>query len=158
MKKKICAVLLLLCLVSFGFARGQQEAPGGAITLSAYHQMDLANPQYEYWPVTLDAFARRYPNIKLDWEYVSGEQFHDKFQAMAAAGDIPDVFTCYAGARSGYILNRGMVKDIRPYLTESFKANYNPSIWNPQGPNGEIYIISPNQFVDFLIFAIEYFQ
>jgi raffinose/stachyose/melibiose transport system substrate-binding protein len=72
---------------------------------------------------------------------------------MAAAGDIPDLFTCYAGARSSYIINRGMVKDLRPYLTEPFKANYNSAIWGPQGPNGEIYIISPNMAVCTVIYV-----
>jgi raffinose/stachyose/melibiose transport system substrate-binding protein len=153
MKKLLFVTVLRLCIIGFGFAKGQQDAPGGAITLSAYHQMDLASPQYEYWPVTLDAFAKKYPNIKLDWEYVSGEQFHDKFQTMAAAGDIPDLFTCYAGARSGYILNRGAVKDLRPYLTPEFKSRYTSSIWDPQGPNGEIYIISPNMAVCTVIYV-----
>ena len=153
MKKLMMPALMFLCLFSFAFGRGQQASSDGTITLTAYHQMDLANPQYVYWPITLDAFARKFPNIKLEWEYVSGEQFHDKFQAMAAAGDITDLFTCYAGARSGYILNRGMVKDIRPFLTTEFKSHYNASIWEPQGPNGEIYIISPNMAVCTVIYV-----
>ena len=153
MKKIVYVALMLLCLGSFAFARAQEDAPSGTVTLSAYHQLDLANPQSQYWPITLDAFAKKFPNIKIEWEYVSGEQFHDKFQAMAASGDITDIFTCYAGARSGYILNRGMVKDLRPFLTNSFKAQYNPSIWDPQGPNGEIYIISPNMAVCTVIYV-----
>lgn len=153
MKKFFVVMVLFLCLTGFTFAKGQQAAPGGTITLSAYHQMDLADPQYEYWPVTLDAFAQKFPNIKIDWEYVSGEQFHDKFQTMAAAGDIPDLFTCYAGARSGYIINRGAVKDLRPYLTDEFKSHYTSSIWDPQGPNGEIYIISPNMAVCTVVYV-----
>ena len=147
--KKLLAGLLLLASVGAVFAGGksQSASAGGAVTLSVYMQIDLANPQYEYWPVTLEAFAKKYPDIKLDFEYVSGEPFHDKFQAMAASGDIPDLFTCYAGARSNYVLNRGMVQDLRPYLTDAFKANYSPGIWAPQGPKGEIYIISPNMAV-----------
>ena len=147
--KKLLAGLLLLSSVGAVFAGGksQSASAGGAVTLSVYMQIDLANPQYEYWPVTLEAFAKKYPDIKLDFEYVSGEPFHDKFQAMAASGDIPDLFTCYAGSRSNYVLNRGMVKDLRPYLNDAFKVNYNPGIWSPQGPKGEIYIIAPNMAV-----------
>jgi raffinose/stachyose/melibiose transport system substrate-binding protein len=149
MKKLGLTILIAACITSLAFAAGRRSQDGGSqaggtVTLTAYSQLELGNPQYEYWPVTLDAFAKAYPNIKIEWDYVSGEQFHDKFQAMAAAGDIPDIFTCYAGARSGYILNRGMVKDLRPYLTDEIKSHYSPSIWDPQGPNGEIYIISPN--------------
>ncbi|HRY56278.1 MAG TPA: extracellular solute-binding protein [Spirochaetia bacterium] len=123
------------------------------VTLSVYMQNDLANPQSAYWPVTVEAFQKKYPEIKLEFEYVSGEAYHQKFQAMAASGDIPDLFTCYAGARSGYILDRGMVKDLRPYLTESFKKSYNPAIWQPQGPKGEIYIISPNMAVCTVVYV-----
>jgi raffinose/stachyose/melibiose transport system substrate-binding protein len=154
MKKKFFVTLAAVTGLALALLAGCQKAEGGeTVTLSVYLQIDLANPQYEYWPVTLDAFARKYPDIKLEFEYVSGEQFHDKFQAMAAAGDIPDLFTCYIGTRSSYIINRGMVKDLRPYLTESVKAEYNPTIWEPQGPNGEIYIISPNMAVCTMIYV-----
>jgi raffinose/stachyose/melibiose transport system substrate-binding protein len=155
MKKMVFGILILVCIGGLVFAGGRraQDAAGGTITLSGYMQIDPADPQYAYWPVTLEAFAAKYPNIKLDFEYVTGEQFHDKFQAMAATGSIPDLFTCYSGARSSYILNRGMVKDLRPYLSDSFKANYNSAIWDPQGPNGEIWIISPNMAVCTIIYA-----
>jgi raffinose/stachyose/melibiose transport system substrate-binding protein len=145
MKKTFLTVLLITAGLSLVWAAGKKEASSDdTVTLSVYMQIDIADPQYKYWPVTLDAFAKKYPNIKLEFEYVSGEQFHDKFQAMAAAGEIPDLFTTYAGARSSYILDRGLVKDLRPYLTDEFKSHYNSAIWDPQGPNGEIYIISPN--------------
>ncbi|MDR1252678.1 MAG: extracellular solute-binding protein [Treponema sp.] len=148
MKKLLLTTLLIVTGVSLAFAAGQRAAGSNdTVTLSVYMQIDIANPQYNYWPITLDAFAKKYPNIKLEFEYVSGEQFHDKFQAMAAAGDIPDLFTTYVGARSGYILDRGLVKDLRPYLTNEFKSQYSTAIWDPQGPNGEIYIISPNMAV-----------
>ncbi len=146
--KRLIAVLSL-CLVSgtLLFAFGQSEKssdPNAPVTLSVYMQMDLANPQSAYWPETVKAFEEKYPNIKLEFEYVSGEAFHDKFQIMAASGDIPDVFTTYGSSRSGYVIDRGMVKDLRPYLTKELKSKYDPTIWNPQGPKGEIYIISPN--------------
>ena len=145
-------IIALFALVTLGL--GAQNASSNApITLTVYMQNDLANPQSAYWPVTVEAFQKKYPNIKLEFEYVSGEEFHQKFQAMAASGDIPDLFTCYAGARSGYILDRGMVKDLRPYLTDSFKSQYNSAIWQPQGPKGEIYIISPNMAVCTVIYV-----
>ncbi|MDR1986149.1 MAG: extracellular solute-binding protein [Treponema sp.] len=153
MKRFVLVTLLLVTGLIVVWAAGQKAGSGtGAgsgetVTLSVYMQLEPTSPQYEYWPVTLEAFAEKYPNIKLEFEYVSGEQFHDKFQAMAAAGDIPDLFTCYAGARSSYILDRGAVKDLRPYLTEDFKADFNSAIWAPQGPKGDIYIISPNMAV-----------
>ena len=145
--------LIAFALASALFVGAQAAKTDAPVALTVYMQNDLANPQSAYWPVTLDAFSKKYPNIKLDFEYVSGEAFHQKFQAMAASGDIPDLFTCYAGSRSGYILDRGMVKDLRPYLTDSFKKQYNSAIWQPQGPNGEIYIISPNLAVCTVVYV-----
>ncbi|MEL3905943.1 MAG: extracellular solute-binding protein [Treponema sp.] len=156
MKKSIALLLVCFCAAAFMFAGGKTEEtadPNAPVTLSVYMQMDLANPQSAYWPETVKAFEKKYPNIKLEFEYVNGEAFHDKFQIMAASGDIPDVFTTYAGARSGYVLDRGMVKDLRPYLTEDLKKNYNPAIWAPQGPNGEIYIISTNMAVCTVVYV-----
>lgn len=156
MKKSIALLLVCFCAAALTFAGGKAEEtadPNAPVTLSVYMQMDLANPQSAYWPETVKAFEKKYPNIKLEFEYVNGEAFHDKFQIMAASGDIPDVFTTYAGARSGYVLDRGMVKDLRPYLTEDLKKNYNPAIWAPQGPNGEIYIISTNMAVCTVVYV-----
>jgi raffinose/stachyose/melibiose transport system substrate-binding protein len=150
---------IIVVVLAAGLAWGpmilaaQTSQPSAPVTLSVYMQADMASPQYKYWPVTLDAFSKKYPNIKLDFEYVSDEAFHQKFQAMAASGDIPDLFTCYAGARSSYILDRGMVKDLRPYLTADVKKNYNQAIWQPQGPNGEIYIVSPNLAVCTVVYV-----
>jgi raffinose/stachyose/melibiose transport system substrate-binding protein len=154
MKKIALTLLVLAAVVGMGFAGGRRaQEPAGTVPLTIYMQIEPADPQYAYWPTTLDAFAAKYPDIKLEFEYVTGEQFHDKFQAMAATGTIPDLFTCYAGARSSYILDRGLVKDLRPYLTDSFKANYTSAIWEPQGPNGEIWIISPNLAVCTVIYV-----
>ncbi|MDR2807536.1 MAG: extracellular solute-binding protein [Spirochaetaceae bacterium] len=157
MKKLMVTAVFLCCSAALIFASGQRGAQssgsGGTVTLSGYIQADLASAQYEYWTATLEAFQKAYPNIKLDFEYASGEAFHDKFQTMAATGDIPDVFTTYAGARSSYIIDRGLVKDLRPYLTDAFKANYASAIWEPQGKNGEIYIISPNMAVCTVIYV-----
>lgn len=149
MKKSSVYLLVSIFAALFVFVgcTPKEEAANESVTLSVYMQMDLANPQVAYWPETVAAFEKKYPNIKLEFEYVNDEAFHDKFQIMAASGDIPDVFTTFVGARSGYVLNRGMVKDLRPYLTEELKQQYNPAIWAPQGPNGEIYVISPNMSV-----------
>ena len=157
MKKLLLMAALFCCSTAMIFASGsrgaQSSSSGGTVTLSGYVQADLVSDQYKYWVATLEAFQKDYPNIKLDFEYASGEAFHDKFQTMAATGDIPDVFTTYAGARSSYIIDRGLVKYLRPYLSDSFKANYAPAIWEPQGKNGEIYIISPNMAVCTVIYV-----
>jgi raffinose/stachyose/melibiose transport system substrate-binding protein len=151
-RRRLVAIALAAMVLGGASLAGAQSA-GAPVTLTVYMQNDLANPQSAYWPVTVEAFQKKYPNIKLDFEYVAGEEYHQKFQVMVASGDIPDLFTCYAGARSGYVIDRGMVKDLRPYLTEDLKKKYNSAIWQPQGPKGEIYIISPNMAVCTVVYV-----
>lgn len=154
---KKCTIVLALLLVGtmlfVGCGKEEASDSNAPVTLSVYMQMDLANPQSAYWPVTVAAFEEKYPDINIEIEYVNGEAYHDKFQIMAATGDIPDLFTLYASSRSGYVIDRGMVKDINPWLTEEFKSNYNPAIFKPQGSNGEIYIVSPNLAVCTVIYV-----
>ena len=66
-------VVAILALAALGLGAQTASAP---VTLNVYMQIDLADPQYAYWPVTLEAFQKKYPNIKLEFEYVTGEQFH----------------------------------------------------------------------------------
>ena len=153
MKNKKRIVVLLLCVIAFMAACNRETIPDGVIVLRGYAQMDLANPQALQWIETLEAFERAHPNIRIEWEYAAGELFHDRFQAMVAANDVPDIFTVYAGARSGYLFNRNLVKDIRPFLTPEFMAQFTSSIWEPQGPNGEIWIISPRLAVCTVIYV-----
>ena len=81
MKKNIALSFLCLCTVLFvltGCKPKEDNADSDApVTLSVYMQMDLANPQSAYWPETVAAFEKQYPNIKLEFEYVNGEAFHD---------------------------------------------------------------------------------
>ncbi|GHU52984.1 ABC transporter substrate-binding protein [Bacilli bacterium] len=155
MKRVFLVMALMVTMLTAVFAGGQKAsaAADGNVTLTAYMQIDPVDPQYTYWQPTLDAFYAKYPNIKIEFEYVSGEPFHQKFQAMAASGDIPDLFTLYPSPRSSYVINRGMVKDLRPYLTDEIKSHYPASIWDAQGKNGEVYIISPNMAIGTIVYV-----
>ena len=68
--KKLLVVLLLTAAGTAVFAGGKSATTGGGgVTLTGYLQIDLANPQYEYWVKTLEEFGKAYPEIKLDLEW-----------------------------------------------------------------------------------------
>ena len=142
--------LALLCVV---FVFGSSFSTAEDLTLSTYFQIDPANPQSAGHNEAMKAFEAAYPNITFSHEYATGEAFHQKFQAMAASRQIPDVATIYVGKRTAYITETGMVMDLRPYLTDEFKAQFNPAAWEPQGPNGEIYTIPPSMAVCHVMYA-----
>lgn len=155
MKKTLSVLLILVCAVSLLSANAVQEkkVDDGKVTLTAYFQIDPANPQSKGHNEIMKAFAEAYPDIELDIEYATGEAFHQKFQAMAASRDIPDLFTTYVGKRTAYITETGMVMDLRDYITDDFSSNFSSSVLAGQGPNGEIYTIPPSMAVCHVMYA-----
>lgn len=157
MKKFSVLVLVVLLLSgSLVFAAGakEQAAPDGKIVLKAYMQIDPTASQYAGHNAIMAEFAKRYPNIVIEPEYANGEAFHQKFQAMAASKEIPDIFTCYGGTRSAYVNATGQVLDLgKHYLTEEIKSQYSSATWGEQGPNGEFWIIPPSLAVCHCVYA-----
>ncbi|MGE4585285.1 MAG: ABC transporter substrate-binding protein [Sphaerochaeta sp.] len=154
MKKSLLFTLMLLMVASLTWAAGTKEASTeGPVVLTAYMQIDPANDQYAGHNAVMAAFAEKYPNIKLDIEYASGEAFHQKFQSMAASKKIPDLFTCYGGARTAYVTETGLTLDLTPYLDDSFKSQFASATWLPQGSAGALYMIPPSFAVCHTVYA-----
>lgn len=156
MKKRFITVMLIALAAVMVFAQGSKEAAGGAaVELTAYFQIDPTDSQYQGHNEVMKAFEAKHPDIKIKVEYATGESFHDKFQTMAASGDIPDIFTCYTGARSAYINEVGMVKDLNTIgkLTDAYKAKYVDGTFAGQGRNGEIWVIPPSFAVCHCVYA-----
>ncbi|MBI9101214.1 MAG: extracellular solute-binding protein [Spirochaetales bacterium] len=156
MKKGLITLIVLALCAGLVFAGGKQEdtaSADGKIHLTAYFQVDPANPQSTGYNEVVKAFQAQNPDIEIEFEYATGEAFHQKFQAMAASKQIPDLFTTYVGKRTAYITETGMVMDLRSYVDDSFKNSFNPAAWSPQGPNGEIYTIPPSMAVCHVMYA-----
>jgi raffinose/stachyose/melibiose transport system substrate-binding protein len=159
--KRFWTLALIVALCATGvFANGTKEettqtAGQKQVTLSAYMQIDPADDQYRGHNEIMKVFAEKYPNIKIDVEYASGESFHQKFQAMAASKQIPDIFTCYGGARSSYVNETGMVLDLNKTgkITDAYKAGYNDGTFAAQGKNGELWMIPPSFAVCHVVYA-----
>ena len=157
MKKSFLVLCVFLILSSsFVFAKGAQES-SDSVTLTAYMQIDPADDQYRGHNEIMKVFAEKYPNIKIEVEYASGEAFHQKFQAMAASKQVPDLFTCYTGARSAYVNETGLVKDLKSLgkINDAYIAQYNDGTFAPQGANGEIWVIPPSFAVCHAVYANE---
>ncbi|WP_018526325.1 ABC transporter substrate-binding protein [Alkalispirochaeta alkalica] len=144
-----CFLLLAPSLLQAG---GQKE-DDGRVVLTTYLQKDPANPQFEGHNAVMEAFAEAHPHITFRHEYATGEAFHQKFQAMAASGRLPDLFTTYVGKRTAYITETGRVLDLRPYLEQEFLDGFTPAAWEPQGPEGEIYTVPPSMAVCHVMYA-----
>ncbi len=154
MKKYGILLLVFLMAVSSVWANGTKEqATNDKVVLTAYMQIDPANDQYAGHNAIMAAFAEKYPNIELNIEYASGEAFHQKFQSMAASKQVPDIFTCYGGARTAYVTETGLTLDLTPYLDDSFKSQFASATWLPQGSAGVTYMIPPSFAVCHSVYA-----
>jgi raffinose/stachyose/melibiose transport system substrate-binding protein len=157
--KKTFVLLLVMCLLagSAAFAAGAKESGAssdGKIHLRTYMQIEPADSQYAGHNAIMEGFAAKYPNIVLDTEYASGEAFHQKFQAMAASKQMPDVFTVYGGARTAYITEAGLAMDIgEAYLTDNFKSQYSAATWSAQGKDGEFWMVPPSLAVCHTVYS-----
>jgi raffinose/stachyose/melibiose transport system substrate-binding protein len=145
--KRIVSLLsaLLLLSAAFAFANGAKESgaassasSGGAITLSMYNYNDVTSASGKNFDVVLKAFEQKYPNIKFKIETLFNEPYHQKLQALAVSGDMPDVVYLWPGARTGYVTGRGLIGDLRPYL-KGKESDFMSMAVAPQGKNGEIY-------------------
>ncbi|MBN2626669.1 MAG: extracellular solute-binding protein, partial [Spirochaetales bacterium] len=108
------------------------------VTLKLYHYHDLSDQTATgQWNEILAAWEE-YSDIKLDIEYQNNEPFHNKLQAMAVSGQIPDMLYLWPLKRTGYVTGAGLIKDLRPYL-KGHEDEFAQAALTQQGSNGEIY-------------------
>lgn len=146
MRKLICiACGMLVVLATAVFASGQKEggsstsgSAGGKITLSMYEYVDVTSADYATFKDVLDHFYQKYPNISFTIQSLFNEPYHQKLQAMVAANQIPDVMFLWPSARTGYVTDRGLAKNLVPLLGDK-KADFQASAVAPQGPDGQLW-------------------
>ena len=118
---------------------GREQAPAGGVTLEVMHYLDLAdNTSTTNFNEVVDAFRAANPGIRLNFDYLFDEAYHNKLQAVAVAGQLPDVLFLWPGKRTGDVTGAGLVQDLRPWI-EPVRDQFAPAALTPQGPNGEIW-------------------
>jgi len=66
-----------------------------------------------------EAFEKANPNIEIEREDLFLEPFHQKTEAYAAAGRLPDVLYMWPGGRSTTLHTKRLVKDLAPLLGDT---------------------------------------
>lgn len=147
MRKALCIAAAVLVIVATGsFANGQSESSSSSsssssnskVTLSLYNYVNVSSPDYTVFKELLAGFEKANPNITLNVQNLFNNPYHQKLQAMAVSGQIPDLVYLWPSARTGYVTSRGLVKDLTPFLG-SKKADFQPSAVAAQGPNGQLW-------------------
>ena len=142
MKKALILLATLLLSAAFVFAGGKQEeaAEGAPITLTMFEYENLTGPEAGNWEIMHNTFYASQPDIKLDIEYGFDEPYHDKLQAMAVAGQLPDIMFLWPLKRTGMVTGSGQIKDLTPW-TKGHENEFVEGALTPQGskPTNKVY-------------------
>ncbi|MDR1410879.1 MAG: extracellular solute-binding protein [Spirochaetaceae bacterium] len=106
----------LLALAAAGCKKGGQGS-GSASDVRVLNYLDLtiANSAQEITDVW-DKFSQNHPDIKVVREDLFNEPFHNKIEAYAAAGQLPDVVYAWPSGRSTTLHTQHLLKDLSPLI------------------------------------------
>ncbi len=142
MKKTLFVLAALLAMAGMVFASGQaQSGQAGTkqVVVKTMAYGDNSNSEGVNWVRIVKAFEKENPNIKIDYELLYDEAYHQKVAARLAAGDVPALAYMGADARWGAPWKEAKQQfDHRPYIDANF---FDLNLIPPMGPNGEIYEI-----------------
>lgn len=109
-----------------------------------YQQADQAG--YEEDVAIWKRFEALNPDIKLEMEVLFNDPYHEKLQAYAAAGTLPDVFYVWPGARSAVIHEKKLAKDLGKLLGPDFLKDFTGAATNPKNQLGGYLVELPQSF------------
>jgi raffinose/stachyose/melibiose transport system substrate-binding protein len=115
-KAIILGLAVLLVFAAAGCKKKEQSA-GSAVEVRALNYLDLtiANSSQEITEVW-DKFSQNHPEIKVVREDLFNEPFHNKVEAYAAAGQLPDVVYAWPSGRSTTLHTQHLLKDLAPLI------------------------------------------
>lgn len=125
--RKPKALMILVCVslasvLTAGLGGSVGIAADKPIVLRVLNYLDATSPSaYREITEVWEAFERNNPDIKIEREDLFNEPFHQKTEAYAAAGQLPDVIYMWPGGRSSTLHTKHLVKDLTPFLGEMRK-------------------------------------
>jgi raffinose/stachyose/melibiose transport system substrate-binding protein len=133
MKKAIVFLLVLVVLGATLF----DCMPAKKVVVKAMAYGDNSNQEGQNWVRIVTAFEKENPNIKIDYEMLYDEAYHQKVTARLASGDVPALAYMGADARWGKPWAEATQQfDMKPLIDAKY---YEMKLIPPMGPNGEIY-------------------
>jgi raffinose/stachyose/melibiose transport system substrate-binding protein len=139
--KRFLIALMAIALVGLALTscgKPAEQAPK-QIVVKTMAYGDNSNAEGVNWVRIVQAFEKENPGIKIDYELLYDEAYHQKVAARLASGDVPHLAYMGADARWGAPWKEaGQQFDHRPFIDGNmFDLNLIP----PMGPNGEIFVM-----------------
>lgn len=126
------AIVFVIALLLVGWVPSMHVAAEETVILRVLHYFDATSPgaQREIDDVW-NAFEEQNPDILLVREDQFNEPFHQKVEAYAAVGQLPDVMFMWPGGRSTTLHTHQLVKDLTPLLGDA-ADEFVPGVLRPQ--------------------------
>jgi raffinose/stachyose/melibiose transport system substrate-binding protein len=137
--KKLFLLALALTLLAGAVSAGGmvQPAPGPAgggkteLRVLNYFDMTAANAALEVNKVWGD-FEKANPGVKIIREDLYNDPYHNKLEAYAAAGQLPDLMYVWPSGRSTTLHTKKLLKDLTPLIKrDGLEKLYSPASLDP---------------------------
>ena len=133
MKRILTVLFVALAVCAMVFAQGAAEKSNKTqIRVLNYIDMSEPNSANEISQVW-DKFTAEHPEIEVIREDLFNEPFHQKVEAYAAQGQLPDVVYAWPSGRSSTLHTEHLLYDLTPLLKrDGLYDKYNPLCTAPQ--------------------------
>ena len=148
LSKRNLALFLAVACIFLSLTASCQKRGGdtsGKTTLSVLNYTDLtvataAQDQKWQW----DTFAQQNQDVIVNHEDLFNEPFHNKTEAYAASGNLPDVLYVWPSGRSTTLHEKKLLKDLGPFLQkDGLQDKYLPTAMDPSQQGGGYLAMIP---------------
>ena len=151
--KRIIA-LVLACILALALtACGKSGKSDGNLTMQIWD-----NSQRESMQALADAYHELNPDVTIEVQVTSWDEYWTKLEAAAGSGNLPDIFWMH----TNYILlyaDNGMLADVTDLYDDDTYSHYSDiSIANTQGSDGRMYGIPKDKDTVCLVYNKEMFD
>ncbi len=137
---KRAVLCLMMALAAFSLFAQEK------VTLNVFNYQQADQAGYQEDVAIWEKFQKDNPDITLNMEVLFNEPYHQKLQAYAAAGTLPDVFYVWPGARSAVIHEKKLAKDLAKLLGADYLKDFTGAATNPNNQLGRYLAMLPQSF------------
>ena len=143
-KRLLSLALAMLMLVAFAAVGAAEEE---VVELRVLYYVDLTSANAEDGiKIRFDDFEAEHPNIKIIREDLYTDAYHEKVEAYAAQGSIPDVLFTWPSGRSTTLRAKGLLKDLTPLIERDGLAEFlYPWALDPANQTNGLVAIIPQE-------------
>lgn len=136
----VLALTLLLTVFLSACGNSSDSSADGKVTISFLHWRGEDTQAFQK---IIDQFETKNPNIKVDMQTLTSDQYQSTAQAKLTDGSVGDVFASFPGAQYAALSKAGLYTDL---TNESFLKNYNADLIDVGAKDGKQWAV-PYQLV-----------